>query len=192
MISSLIPKTYGQVKDISEAYQEVEQFKDWCDQNKEAYKIALKLRDLIKNKGVHPSGVLLSYYDLETICPTEFSSDKEPVSSFDMNWVSLFNIKLDILGLRSVSVVDDVCKNIGFKVEDIDLNHESIYRNLQDLKNEFLALRKSTDLFLLSLNDNQLQQIGTANNNTITVNAIAYIVFGHLMHHKNIIEERYL
>jgi len=134
MISSLIPKTYGQVKDISEAYQEVEQFKDWCDQNKEAYKIALKLRDLIKNKGVHPSGVLLSYYDLETICPTEFSSDKEVVSSFDMNWASVFNIKLDILGLRSVSVVDNVCKSINVKIEDIDLNHESIYRNLQDLK----------------------------------------------------------
>ena len=134
MISSLIPKTYGQVKDISEAYQEVEQFKDWCDQNKEAYRIALKLRDLIKNKGVHPSGVLLSYYDLETICPTEFSSDKEVVSSFDMNWASVFNIKLDILGLRSVSVVDNVCKSINIKIEDIDLNHESIYRNLQDLK----------------------------------------------------------
>jgi DNA polymerase-3 subunit alpha len=134
MISSLIPKTYGQVKDISEAYQEVEQFKEWCDQNKGAYKIALKLRDLIKNKGVHPSGVLLSYYDLETICPTEFSSDKEVVSSFDMNWASVFNIKLDILGLRSVSVVDNVCKSINIKIEDIDLNHESIYRNLQDLK----------------------------------------------------------
>ena len=133
-ISSLIPKTYGQVKDISEAYQEVEQFKEWCDQNKGAYKIALKLRDLIKNKGVHPSGVLLSYYDLETICPTEFSSDKEVVSSFDMNWASVFNIKLDILGLRSVSVVDNVCKSINIKIEDIDLNHESIYRNLQDLK----------------------------------------------------------
>jgi DNA polymerase-3 subunit alpha len=134
MISSLIPKTYGQVKDISEAYKEVEQFKEWCDQNKEAYQIALKLRDLIKNKGVHPSGVLLSYYDLETICPTEFSSDKEIVSSFDMNWASVFNIKLDILGLRSVSVVDNVCKSINIKIEDIDLNHESIYRNLQELK----------------------------------------------------------
>jgi len=134
MISSLIPKTYGQVKDISEAYQEVEQFKAWCDENKETYEIALKLRDLIKNKGVHPSGVLLSYYDLETICPTEFSSDKEVVSSFDMNWASVFNIKLDILGLRSVSVVDNVCKSIDIKIEDIDLNHESIYRNLQDLK----------------------------------------------------------
>jgi DNA polymerase-3 subunit alpha len=134
MISSLIPKIFGQVKDITTAYQEVEKFKEWCDENKEVYEIALKLRDLIKNKGVHPSGVLLSYNDLEKVCPTEFSSDKEPVSSFDMNWVSLFNIKLDILGLRSVSVVHDVCKNIGIKIQDIDLNHNSIYLNLQDLK----------------------------------------------------------
>jgi DNA polymerase III subunit alpha len=134
MISSLIPKVFGQVKDITTAYEEIEKFKEWCDENKETYQIALKLRDLIKNKGVHPSGVLLSYNDLEKVCPTEFSSDKEAVSSFDMNWVSLFNIKLDILGLRSVSVVDDVCKKIGIKVQDIDLGHESIYRNLQELK----------------------------------------------------------
>ena len=39
------------------------------------------------------------------------------------------------MGLRSVSVVDDVCKRVGIKITDIDLNHESIYRNLQDLKN---------------------------------------------------------
>jgi DNA polymerase-3 subunit alpha len=134
IISSLIPKIFGQVKDITTAYEEIDKFKEWCDENKEVYEIALKLRDLIKNKGVHPSGVLLSYNDLEKVCPTEFSSDKEPVSSFDMNWVSLFNIKLDILGLRSVSVVDDVCKNIGVKIQDINLNDESIYRNLQDLK----------------------------------------------------------
>ena len=134
-ISSLIPKIFGQVKDISTAYEENNKFKEWCDENKEIYQIALKLRNLIKNKGVHPSGVLLSYENLNTSCPTELSGDKESVSSFDMSWISLFNIKLDILGLRSVSVVDDVCKNIGIKVTDIDLNHESIYRNLQDLRN---------------------------------------------------------
>jgi DNA polymerase-3 subunit alpha len=133
-VSSLIPKVFGQVKDISTAYEEVPKFKDWCDANKEIYQIALKLRNLIKNKGVHPSGVLLSYDYLENACPTELSSDKEAVSSFDMSWVSLFNIKLDILGLRSVSVVDDVCKSINRKVTDIDLNDKSIYRNLQDLR----------------------------------------------------------
>jgi len=133
-VSGLIPKIYGQVKDIEEAYKEEPKFQKWCDKNEEIYTIALKLRNLIKNKGVHPSGVLLSYDNLEESCPTEFSSDKEPVSSFDMSWVSLFNIKLDILGLRSISVVDDVCKQIGIKLTDINLNHESIYIPLQDLK----------------------------------------------------------
>ena len=56
-ISSLIPKIFGQVKDITTAYEEVSKFKEWCDENQEIYQIALKLRDLIKNKGVHPSGV---------------------------------------------------------------------------------------------------------------------------------------
>jgi len=134
LVSGMVPKIFGQVKDIKEAYEEVSKFRKWCDENKETYEIALKLRNLIKNKGVHPSGVLLSYNKLEESCPTEFSSDKEPVSSFDMNWVSLFNIKLDILGLRSVSVVDDVCKQIGIKITEIDLNDPSIYRSLQDLQ----------------------------------------------------------
>ena len=134
-ISSYIPKVFGQVKDIEEAYDNEKKFKQWCDNNENIYKIALKLRNLIKNKGVHPSGILLSHDDLEQSCPTEFSSDKESISSFDMNWVTLFNIKLDILGLRSVSVVDDVCKQIGIKITDIDLNDESIYRPLQELKN---------------------------------------------------------
>jgi DNA polymerase-3 subunit alpha len=135
LVSGMVPKIFGQVKDIEDAYEEVNKFKKWCDENKEIYRIALKLRNLVKNKGVHPSGVLLSYDRLEEACPTELSSDKESVSSFDMSWVSLFNIKLDILGLRSVSVVDDVCKRIGIKIGNIDLNDPSIYRSLQDLKN---------------------------------------------------------
>ena len=57
-ISSLIPKVFGQVMDIKEACDEVPQFGDWCDKNPKVYSIALKLRNLIKNKGVHPSGIL--------------------------------------------------------------------------------------------------------------------------------------
>jgi len=136
LVSSYIPKIFGQVKDLEEAYDEVVEFRDWCEEteSKEAYKIALKLRGLIKNKSVHASGILLSYDKLEDSCPVELTSDKAIVSSFDMGWVSLFNVKLDILGLRSVSVVDDVCRQIGIKNTDIDLNDPEIYRNLQVLE----------------------------------------------------------
>lgn len=135
-VSSYIPKIFGQVKDLEEAYSEVSEFKDWCDdeENKQAYEIALKLRGLIKNKSVHASGILLSYDKLEDSCPVELTSDKSIVSSYDMNWVSLFNVKLDVLGLRSVSVVDDVCQQVGLEVKDIKLDDPSIYRRLQDLE----------------------------------------------------------
>lgn len=133
-VSSLIPKVFGQIKDLEETYDEVEDFRTWCDANSRVYQAALKLKDLIKNKSVHASGILLSYDLLEKSCPTELTSDKEEVCSFDMNWVSLLNIKLDILGLRGVSVVDSVCKSVGIKIEDIDYNDSFIYQNLQDLR----------------------------------------------------------
>ena len=133
-VTGLIPKVHGQVEDIEKAYTEVKEFKEWCDENSLIYQTALKLKNLIKNKGVHPSGILISFEALENCCPVEFSSDKEDVSGYDMSWVSLFTVKLDALGLRSVSVVDDCCKSIGIKTEDIDINDPSIYRYLQDLK----------------------------------------------------------
>jgi len=135
-VSGYIPKIFGQVKDLEETYEEVPDFRDWADdpENKEAYDISLKLRGLIKNKSVHASGILLSYDQLQDSCPVELTSDKAIVSSYDMNWVSLFNVKLDILGLRSVSVVDDVCKQVGLNITDIDLSDPFIYRNLQDLE----------------------------------------------------------
>ena len=76
----------------------------------------------------------MSHEALENCCPTELDSGKKPVSSFDMNWVSLFNVKLDLLGLRSVSVVYDVCKNIGIEIDDLDVNDPFIYRQLQNLE----------------------------------------------------------
>lgn len=133
-VTSMIPKSHGIVEDLDKAYKNVPEFKLWCDDNPRVYNISLKLKDLNKNAGVHPSGIMISYDTLEESCPTEFSSDKEIVSSYDMNWVSLFSVKLDALGLRGVSVVDDVCKLLKIKVEDIDITDASIYRSLQDLK----------------------------------------------------------
>jgi DNA polymerase-3 subunit alpha len=133
-ITAIIPKMFGIIKSLEESYEEVEEFANWCDDNEEIYGIALKLRGLVKNKGVHPSGVLLSYHKMDESCPTELSSDKVSVSSYDMNWSALFNVKLDLLGLRGVSVAHDVCNQMGIKMEDVDLNHPTIYQNLQDLQ----------------------------------------------------------
>jgi len=139
-VSALIPKVFGKVKDITEAYEEVPKFAEWCDANPKVYNIALKLRGLVKNKGVHPSAILLSHNKLVESCPCELDSSKEPVSSFDMDWSSVANVKLDVLGLRTASVVDACCKilkktqNINIEAASIDLDDPFIYQHLFDLK----------------------------------------------------------
>jgi uncharacterized damage-inducible protein DinB len=64
-------------------------------------------------------------------------------------------------------------------------------RSLSSLKQEFNAVRAATDMFLLSLNDEQIKRLGTASNNPVSVNALAFIIYGHLLHHKNILQDRY-
>jgi uncharacterized damage-inducible protein DinB len=71
-------------------------------------------------------------------------------------------------------------------------NSKAGKRSLQSLKDELNAVRASTDLLFSSLDDEQLSSTGTASNHSITVNAIGYIVFGHLLHHQRILEQRYL
>ena len=76
-VSGFIPKVFGQVADIEDAYEDEEKFKEWCDENEEAYEVALELRGLIKNKGVHPSALSLSYENMLDSCPAELTSAKD-------------------------------------------------------------------------------------------------------------------
>lgn len=133
-ISDTIPKKFGKVAKLEAAYVESEAFKSFANKNKRVYSIAKKLEGLNKNTGVHPSGIAISFYELEDIMPIQMTGDNALVSGYDMNNVSELTVKFDILGLRTLSVVHDVCKNLGIKVSDIDCNDPSIYAALQTLK----------------------------------------------------------
>jgi DNA polymerase III subunit alpha len=133
-ISDTIPKHFGKVAKLEVAYEESEQFKKFADQYSKAYEIARKLEGLNKNTGVHPSGICISFYELSDIMPLQKTGDGSLISGYDMNDVASLSVKFDILGLRTLSVVHDVCKQVGIKVEDIDCHHPSIYAALADLQ----------------------------------------------------------
>jgi len=80
----------------------------------------------------------------------------------------------------------------GFDEDSYAANATAIERNIEGLIEELLALRKSTNLLLLSFTEDQLEQVGNANGYSTTVNAICFIIFGHLLHHQQILKERYL
>jgi DNA polymerase-3 subunit alpha len=133
-ISDTIPKKFGKVAKLSDAFTESESFKEFALKNKKIYSIAKKLEGLTKNTGVHPSGIAISFYELDEIMPMQNTGDGSMMSGYDMNNVSELTVKFDILGLRTLSVVHDVCAQIGIKASDIDVDDPSIYAALQTLK----------------------------------------------------------
>ena len=80
----------------------------------------------------------------------------------------------------------------GFDENNYTINANAKARTLASLKQEFDVVRNSTVLLLQSFDEEQLKQKGTASDQPVTVNSLAFIIYGHLLHHKNVITDRYL
>lgn len=80
----------------------------------------------------------------------------------------------------------------GFDENDYAQNSNANNRNWQNLVEEFLAVRNSTQFLYESFTDEALNSSGISNNNPISVNSLGFITLGHFYHHKKVIEERYL
>jgi hypothetical protein len=71
-------------------------------------------------------------------------------------------------------------------------NSNANARSWKSLSNELINVRRSTEDLFKSFTEEMLQQIGTANNNNISVRSLGFIIIGHVTHHIKIVEERYL
>jgi hypothetical protein len=64
-------------------------------------------------------------------------------------------------------------------------------RSSKDLLDELQNVQAGVVLLFRSFSDTQLQQVGTANGNPVSVKAIGLITAGHAVHHAAILKERY-
>jgi len=60
------------------------------------------------------------------------------------------------------------------------------------LVEEFRTVRVGTLSFFLNLPEEAWTRTGVASDNPFTVNALAYIIAGHVEHHRGVLKERYL
>jgi uncharacterized damage-inducible protein DinB len=65
-------------------------------------------------------------------------------------------------------------------------------RTLADLAAEWTAVRASTIHLVRSLDPASLDFVGTASGKPVSARAMLWIVAGHSLHHRRIVEERYL
>jgi len=65
-------------------------------------------------------------------------------------------------------------------------------RNIMDMVREFSMVRGDTVELLKSIPTKAWDNIGIANNNPASPRSIAYMLLGHEIHHRNVIEKKYL
>jgi len=80
----------------------------------------------------------------------------------------------------------------GFEQDDYALFSNANERSIENILNEYEAVRNATITLFESFDEAALLRKGIANKNRATVRALGYHLAGHELHHINIIKEKYL
>lgn len=87
---------------------------------------------------------------------------------------------------------NDTTELPGFEQDDYVPYSRANDRDLDQILEEFTAVRKATITFFNSLDDDALKRKGVGSGNIMSVRAAAYHIGGHELHHIQSIKDNYL
>src|SRR5450432_3439489 len=114
---------------LQEAYQKDPQVRQLLD-------TARKLEGMVRNSGVHAAGVVISPRPLIELVPLHKTKNDEIVTAFDMVAIEKMGLlKMDFLGLTTLTILDDTLKLIAqkgtiLKLEDVPLEDLETYEKV--------------------------------------------------------------
>ncbi len=117
-------------KGLSDLYNGDERVKELVD-------MARKLEGMPRNASTHAAGVVITKRPVYEYVPLA-TNDGQPVTQYTMTTIEeLGLLKMDFLGLRNLTVLDDAAKMVqkeipGFRLEDIPDDDMEVYQMLSD------------------------------------------------------------
>src|SRR6516162_7609396 len=122
-IAKLVPATIGMTLD--KALEESPDLRKVYDSDKvvrELIDTAKKLEGLVRGSGVHAAGVVIAPRALTELVPVAKTKNDEIVTAYDMKAVEKMGLlKMDFLGLTTLTILDDALKLIAQRGAPIDL-----------------------------------------------------------------------
>ena len=143
------------LQDVNRAMKSIDTFEDFMESpNTKEFRmkypevvwLAERLRGKIRSVGVHAAGVVVAKDDLRNFAPIESREDAQdkvsgriPVVAYDMDTVADIGlIKLDALGLKTLSVISDTLKAIKERhnkeivLSDLPFDDLDVYKTLSE------------------------------------------------------------
>lgn len=149
-VSRVYQVPYEEINNITPYFETLQELsetpkgKTFCTKYPDIPKIAKKLEGRIRNAGIHAAGMVVSSVPLYEVCPVETRKDtnndqRAVVTAFDMEDAEAVGlIKIDVLGLKTVSVIKDCIakiketKGIDVTEKSLELNDPEVFRNFND------------------------------------------------------------
>jgi len=98
-----------------------------------------------------------------------------------------------VFGYRALCIARGEKQNLpGFEQDDYLQTSPYNHIALEDLLSEMRLVRLSNLAMFRSLDEEAWSRVGLANNNEVSVRALAYIMAGHTRHHMKVLKQRYL
>ena len=169
-----ICKLIGSNDNLKEIYENNLKFKTMIDSDKKLQKLwnlSCKIIGLKRHTSIHAAGVIMSNDDLDNIIPLTYNDDMYLSCYEAMFLENLGLLKMDFLGLRNVTIIDNILCLIKeksketLKFNDISFTDKKTYKVFQDgdtlgiFQFESAGMRK----FLRDLKPNTFMDIANAN-----------------------------
>ncbi len=139
-----LAKTIPMFTDLSEALENVQEFKDFYNKDPQAKKIidyALRLEGVSRHTSVHACGVVITRDPVTEYMPVQYasSSDMTVVSQYSLHPVEeLGLLKMDFLGLKNLTIIESALniirktKGKDINIDDLPLDDKPTYKLFQD------------------------------------------------------------
>ena len=123
---SSIDEALGSIEELDNLIQSKEEYKELFD-------VARKLEGLARHPATHAAGVVITPKELVEYVPLFKSPERGEISTqYAKNSLEDIGvIKMDILGLRTLTVIDQTLKMIGRQIEDIPIDDKETYDMLK-------------------------------------------------------------
>ena len=122
------------------------------EENREIFRLARKFEGLHRNFGVHASGILAMPISVNDMVPTRIADGVRVALFTGPELEELRLLKLDVLGLRTIDLIQETLTHIDKDmsmndlIEKIDFNDPKIFKMLQEKKSD-AVFQLESDMF---------------------------------------------
>lgn len=131
----------------------------------ELIETAKKIEGMPRNTSTHAAGVVITHDPVSTYVPLA-TNDGLVVTQYIMTTLEeLGLLKMDFLGLRTLTVIDDAAKNVGINIDEIPIDDPEVYKLFARGQTEGIFQFESSGMkqMLMNLKPTKLEHLIAAN-----------------------------